>query len=162
MNLKLARILIGSVVLLTLVGVAHPTTPAAASVEASATGSGHTTVLGENRTFAFTARQFDDGTVKGQAQIQARQLDSKLHIDIDCLRVQGNTAVLSGTVVRSDNPLFEGQTAIFTVQDNGERANDPPDLISLAFIFPPSSLTCKTSIPAPNLVVERGNIQVRG
>src|SRR5580765_7250582 len=36
---------------------------------ASATGSGQATAGGEQRTFAFTARRYADGSVKGEAQL---------------------------------------------------------------------------------------------
>ena len=126
-----------------------------------AVGSGHTTFANENRTFAFSAREYDDGTDRGEAQIVNRDIPIKAHADIDCLRVTGNTAVLSGVIERSDNPSFPaGSRMIITVMDNGENSSSPPDMISFAQLIAPAT-NCNNFTPPPNRPVERGNVQVR-
>ncbi|MCA1707925.1 MAG: hypothetical protein LC808_33485, partial [Actinobacteria bacterium] len=76
---------------------------------------------GEYRTFAFTAVQHQDDSVTGEAQLKARrtQGDVVIHADLDCLRIVGNTATMSGVVKRSTGtPIApEGRPVIFTVQE---------------------------------------------
>ena len=126
-----------------------------------ANGSGHTTFASENRTFAFTAREYDDGTDRGEAQIVNRDVPVKAHATIDCLRVMGNTAVLSGTIDRSDNPSIPaGARMLITVMDNGEGSGSPPDMISFASLIG-AATDCNNAMLPPTQVVERGNVQVR-
>lgn len=128
----------------------------------SASGHGNLTVGGELRTFSFTAVTHKNGTVTGQAQLNNRAQDTRLHLDIDCLRVVGNTATVSGIVTNTTDPTLEGFRGIFRVEDNGEGANDPPDRISLVFLFPPSvPLDCNSNLGLPLIPIEAGNIQVR-
>lgn len=149
----------------------------------SATGAGHQddvdAVTGEvfNRTFAFSAVQYADGTTEGNAQIASRkfQQDGKelvIHMAIDCLHVlpDGKTAQLSGVITRTSFPFAEapvGEVHRFSVQDNGE----PGAGVDKFSGVPPNPLArdCDDAdfgAPAPARVaptrtVNRGNIQVR-
>jgi hypothetical protein len=147
---------------------------AAGGVTASATGSGHVSTLGGDRTFAFTARQSADGGDKGQLEINFHPGETSpiphvvVHADVDCLRVIGNVAVMSGIVKYTNFPAFENVRGILSVQDNGEGASAPPDLISGAamgggvIIVPPTSpLDCTNVTPPLGQPVERGSVQVR-
>jgi len=126
-----------------------------------ATGSGHITLNGENRTFSFTAKTDIDGTSSGEAQLQARQADNRLHMNIDCLVVSGNQATMSGTVTQSTDPAFENSDFLFAVEDNGEGKKAPPDRLSLVFLFGTGSgVNCQNTAIAPDTDIERGNIQV--
>jgi hypothetical protein len=151
-----------------IAAIAVPTSPAAPNgVVASATGSGHMIRNGFNRTFAFTATKRADGTVTGQLQLNSREFDVVVHIRIDCLRIEGNKAHMSGLITRSSN-LAEGEVGELNrlvVQDNGEGPKAPPDMISGIPANPGNAdpATCETNPNrVPNRVVERGNIQVRG
>jgi hypothetical protein len=143
-------------------------------VVASATGSGHISTLGGNRTFAFTARQYADGDDKGRLVINFHPGETSpiphviVHADVDCLRVIGNVAIISAVVTHTNFPAFENVRGILSVQDNGEGPAAPPDLISGAamgggvIIVPPTSpLDCSNVTPPPNQPIERGNVQVR-
>src|SRR5688572_27274487 len=82
-----------------------PATPAAPNgVVASATGSGHMIRSGFNRTFSFSAVKRADGTVTGQIQLNSRSLAVVVHIRVDCLRIEGNKAHMSGRITRSSDP----------------------------------------------------------
>ena len=155
---------IGSVLCIAALGaiLAQTVTAAPGGVVHSATGSGHITSGGQNRTFAFTAREHADGTVKGQAQVISRALDAVVHMEIDCLRVVGNVAHMSGSITRSSNPAEAplGDRRRFVVRDNGEGADSPPDEIS-TIPANPAGETCENSTLVPNRPVERGNVQVR-
>jgi hypothetical protein len=152
-----------------LVGAAVADAPAASqSVVASATGSGHMVRPdGTFRSFSFSARRFADGTSEGQLQLNSRSFDVVVHIRIDCLRVVGNVAHMSGRVTRISNPE-EGEVGELNrveVRDNGEGHDAPPDQVSTipanpgdadptTCVDPPTNSTIRT--------VQRGNVQVRG
>jgi hypothetical protein len=135
---------------------------AQASGNPSATGGGTTQELGETSTFTFNAVQRPDGSVTGHLVYQFRGADLTIHMDIDCLSISGNIARLSGEVthVQGDPPsyIFVGQDAEFTVQDNGEGGQAPPDLFSDVSLFTGASCTDGFA-PGPYLPTS-GNIQV--
>jgi hypothetical protein len=152
--------------LLTAVGWAailgHVAPAVSDGVVSSANGSGHITSGGETRTFAFTATKDAEGTVTGQAQVISRALDTVVHFDIDCLRVVGNVAHMSGIATRSSNPVEApvGELRRFVVMDNGEGSDSDPDLISTIPVNPAGE-TCESSTLLPTRPVEEGNVQVR-
>jgi hypothetical protein len=143
--------------------------PAASNpVVASATGSGHMVRPdGTFRSFSFSARRYADGTSTGQLQLNSRSFDVVVHIEIDCLRVVGNVAHMSGRITRVSNP-DEGEVGELNrveVRDNGEGSNAPPDQVSTipanpgdadatTCVDPPTNTTIRT--------VQRGDVQVRG
>jgi hypothetical protein len=155
-------------VVLMLVGTAVAKAPGASqAVVASATGSGHMVRPdGTFRSFSFSARKYADGTSKGELQLNSRSFDVVVHIKIDCLRVVGNVAHMSGRITRVSNP-DEGEVGELNrveVRDNGEGGNAPPDQISTipanpgdadptTCVDPPTNATIRT--------VQRGNVQVR-
>ena len=152
--------------------------PAGNSVVHSATGAGHQddvdAATGEvfNRTFAFSAVRYADGTAQGNAQIESRKFDLVIHMRIDCLHVlpDGRTARLSGVVTRTSRPFADapvGEVHRFSVQDTGE----PGRGVDRFSGVPPNPLAreCddadfgspEPSRVAPSRTVERGEIQVR-
>jgi hypothetical protein len=148
---------------------AQPAPGASNPVVASATGSGHMVRPdGTFRSFSFTASKRADGTVKGQAQLNSRGFDVFVHIRVDCLRVVGNTAFMSGRITHVSNPdeAFVGELNRWAVQDNGEGPDAPPDLVSSIPENPGNAdpKTCEddNSDRPLNRIVERGNVQVRG
>jgi hypothetical protein len=128
----------------------------------SATGSGHITRDGQTRTFAFTATTAADGTVTGQVQVISCALDTVVHFEIDCLRVVGNVAHMSGITTRSSNPAEApvGEMRRLVAMDNGEGSHSAPDLISTIPVNPAGE-TCENSTLVPTAPVEEGNVQVR-
>jgi hypothetical protein len=156
-------------VVLMLVGAGVAKAPAASqAVVASATGSGHMVRPdGTFRSFSFSARKYADGTSTGELQLNSRSFDVVVHIKIDCLRVVGNVAHMSGRITRVSNP-DEGEVGELNrveVRDNGEGSNAPPDQVSTipanpgdadptTCVDPPTNTTIRT--------VQRGNVQVRG
>jgi hypothetical protein len=138
--------------------------PAPNAVVASATGSGHIVLLGEIRFFTLAAQKYADGTVKGQVEIRFRPFEAIVHAELDCLRVIGSTAVISGPVTFSTIPGIEGLRGITSVQDNGEGGAAPPDMTAWPTPLVPQSspLDCDTIAPAANQVVVFGNVDVRG
>jgi hypothetical protein len=139
--------------------------PVFASEPLSATGSGNTLVNGELRSFSFVAQESPDGTVSGTAQINNRAIDEMFQLDLDCLQVAENLAVMSGVFTRHTDTHVIGFTGIFGVLDSGEGSSASPDAISQVFILPPGILTCEDIDPDENrdvlVPIVSGNVQVR-
>jgi hypothetical protein len=147
-------------------------TVALAASGASASGHGALETPDGLRQFSFSATEHADGTVTGNAVLHnpAFQVDGKdyqLQIDISCIKVVGNIAILGGTTKRTNDPSLV-DAVFFTVQDNGESGKQ--DMISRVFFWdddPTTTgdpqaclLTAPTDFPLETIV--KGNIQVRG
>lgn len=146
--------------------VAGPGVAAPSGVAASATGAGQLNLAGGFRNFSFTARKYSDGSVKGQAQFNNRELGLRDHIAIDCLVTSGTHAWISGPVTSSNNPGNVGLVGVVYLEDNGEGAGAPPDRISLfTSFFPQSFSTCTGSFAqaytqGAATPIDGGNIQI--
>lgn len=82
-------------------------------------------------------------------------------LDIDCIQVSDNLAIMSGPVISAPEGIPLGLDMVFAVVDNGEGAHAPPDVFSR--FEPMSKGTCaQVKLAAPNIPSQRGNIQVRG
>jgi hypothetical protein len=167
MNRKM--MILGIAVVAVLVVALAPvvsTVPAqGAGIVASATGSGQFTSGGEWRTFSFTAQKDSSNISTGQAELHSRSADLRVHIEIDCLQVVGNTATMSGSVTLDNmNGAFVGDPIWFRVVDNGSGANSPPDLISRVSFFSGPGLLCTDDGYPPNnpanIPIEAGNVTV--
>jgi hypothetical protein len=145
-------------------------------VMASVTGNGHFQVLNEAvNSFMFNANEKSDGTVNGKATMHVRLYGTFWKLDIDCLAVSGNVAVVSGVVSNSNTPYIGGGGWI-AMEDNGEGGNEEPDRITGFYGTPPPYLPipgyCHEVIQdidaylAPYAVkwneLIRGNLQVKG
>ena len=137
--------------------------PGKGKVVASATGAGHVTQNAKLRTFSFTAREYADGTVKGQAQLRNRgDTNTPIHVRVTCLNVVGEVAHMTGYVskIRTPTPplLVVDSKVSFSVHDNGPTG----DLISLAsFHGNVAALNCESTFTAPTLAVAKGQVKVR-
>jgi hypothetical protein len=132
-------------------------------VVASATGSGHLTQNAAFRTFAFSARQHSDGTDRGQAQLRERgTAPVRVHVRITCLNVVGDVAHMAGVVSRIRNetaPLLVRNSKVsFSVEDNG-RTGDRVSVMT--FHGDVAAVDCETTLTAPTLLVQRGQVKVR-
>jgi hypothetical protein len=134
----------------------------AGQVIQSVRGSGHLTVAGERRTFTFNAKRYADGSVDGEFQVVARQVDRVSHGRITCMTVFGSAAWL-GVVIERDNVVptpFEG---VFRVVDLAQAPGGSPDLMSLLQPVGPgvAQAYCNAAPPAPPLMpTESGEIVV--
>lgn len=167
MKRKVARLmLLGT---LPLAGLLAQSAPAAPNpVVSSATGSGHMVRPdGTFRSFSFSARKYADGTVNGELQLNSRGFDVFVHITIDCLRLDGNTAYMSGLITYTSNPA-EGEIGELNraiVRDNGE-GHGVIDQVS-RIPANPSSVDQRTCLDEnedlfPLRNVQLGNVQVSG
>jgi hypothetical protein len=66
-----------------------------------------------------------DGDGTGDPSAEASTLS--LRVEVDCLKVDGNRAVLAGLVKESNISAYIGRRMLLTVEDGGEGANAPPD-----------------------------------
>lgn len=88
----------------------------------------------------------------------------RAHVAIVCFTIAGNVARIGGIIERQEGgaPLPDDPQGFITVVDNGEGADDPPDLASPPAVAPGSAfLHCTTGLDRPLFPVEHGNIQVR-
>ena len=134
---------------------------AAAAVGASASGSG--TVLFGNTIehIAFSAQQVTGTTATGEATINDVSAGVRVKVDVNCLNVIGNYAIVSGIVTQSSDEALVpvGTQAIFAVVDNGEGSSR--DFASIAnFYAVGTGVDC--SVPSEfDLVPVNGNFRVR-
>lgn len=88
--------------------------------------------------FTFHARKHNNGTTSGEMTFGATLdltdqdvdgqgngsgaglLDVSMTVQINCLRIVGNQAALSGTVTQATTPSFVGRRALLAIEDNGE------------------------------------------
>lgn len=154
---------------MTIIALA-PSTPAIA-LEGNPSATGHGAFQGGKGqlvTFSFNAVQHQDGYITGEAEIHDLNDDSSIHIEINCvafgvLKGDVNFATLSGIIKNATDADLVGDIASFSVQDNGEGSQDPPDAISSLLIIPADKgcLNCQSVKPFSMSPTVKGNIQVR-
>ena len=95
---------------------------AAAAVFASASGSGTVRFGNTIEHIAFSARQIAGTEATGEARIHNATAGVRVHVDVNCLNVIGNYAIVSGIVTESSDPTAVpvGSQAIFAVLDAGQ------------------------------------------
>jgi hypothetical protein len=170
-------------ILLAVFGFMSSVNTSAQNTKESASGQGTLLVTNSDgdlvkRQFNFNAKRQADGTVKGHAVLHnpAFEIDGKkfsAQIDISCLKIVGNTAVLGGLIRRTNDPGFM-DAVYFSVQDNGEPGKGK-DKISSVFLFdnnptttgdPQLCLNTPTDPSNPEtldlITIDSGNVQVRG
>ena len=154
-----------------LLGVSAVVEVAAVSAQDSVTGHAEfVNAVGNHIRYSLTAIRQRDGSVSGEveehAETAAGVFVRRGHGTVICFTVNGNIARVAGTIdsIRGAGVPAPGNAFILTVVDNGEGANDPPDLASTPATV--SSLAvaathCATGIERPLFPIDRGNIQVR-
>jgi hypothetical protein len=157
-----------------LAALAAATAAAAGGVEQSATGGSHLTVHDvfglqtlELRTFGFSATLKSDGSADGWFTYRIVEDGAPFSADgpVTCLTVIGRDAWIGATIQKSSDPSVVGMGGWWHVTDNGEGANDPPDVTSFLGIgsLDQTQDFCTAHaayrFPFP---IDSGNIQVRG
>ena len=172
------RMVLGASALIAAVAAGAPSM--AQGSRESANGHGTLAATDENgravkRQFSFNAQRQADGTVRGHATLINPAFGGsgnpnppyQLQLDITCMRVVGNIAIMGGTTKRTnDQNLVDA--AFFSVQDNGEPGKGR-DRISRVFFWDDDPNTtgdpqaCLLTGPTdfPLEPIEGGNIQVR-
>ena len=152
--------IVGAALLLAQFAVAHD--GPAAAITASAHGGYFATYGGNQakRRIEFTAHRDGLNNSTGQGSFFNTTTGLKTHFTIDCLRVEGNVATMSG--------IWDGGTGNFPhlwlqVIDNGEGAN-AQDKVSPLITFP-APVSCNVDLLPPGVMFDidanNGNIQVR-
>lgn len=115
------------------------------------------------RQFSFHARVKNNGSVDGSGVLTYIGGNAKIHFDIDCLNVVGNTAIMSGVTTKDkQNPDNEGLLFWFKVVDNGEGGNAEPDQLTLYYQGTNTeTYDCANDFAVALYDIEGGNIQVR-
>jgi hypothetical protein len=172
-NVILARN-IGKLALIGTLGLMALISAGTTLAASGASASGHGTLDNNSRKFSFSARQYADGHVTGQANLINRNFTGangkspyQLHIDISCMKTFGNTVYFGGTVKRTNDPSLV-DAVFFAVQDNGEPGKGL-DKISRVFFWDddpsttgdPQACQNNTVGDFPLETIESGNVQVR-
>jgi hypothetical protein len=123
--------------------------------------------------YEFSAHSLGTGEVGGRFNVRDVFTDGseqlKVRGEVTCFTVEpdGRTARMGG-IVDGGDPTFDGTEAVWTVRDNGEGSDDPPDeATDLRFGLPPGNAEfhCAVGFPPEAFGTfgpsERGNVQVR-
>jgi hypothetical protein len=122
----------------------------------------------EVQTLTFNARTAEDGSVSGHFTYHQLFLGNmfKFRGELTCMTVIGNRAWFGALILDATNPARIGQFAWWQVTDNGEGANDPPDLGGLVGLGTEARNTAYCAdhpddIPAVGPYAITGNVQIR-
>jgi hypothetical protein len=133
---------------------------ASAAVGASASGSGTAKFGNTIEHIAFSAQQVAGTEATGEAMINDATAGVRVTVDVNCLNVIGNYAIVSGVVrTSSDETLVPvGSEAIFAVVDNGQ--GQTRDFMSIANFYA-VGVGPDCSVPSEfDLVPANGNFRV--
>jgi hypothetical protein len=85
--------------------------------------------------FSLVANMREDGTVKGQWNDTFAGGGEGIHVTIDCMIVDGNSAIVGGYITHGSDGVNDltGLYAVTAVWDNGTSNNDPDDQISFSY-----------------------------
>jgi hypothetical protein len=128
----------------------------------SVQGSGHVTFGATVESVSVSAQQESaDDTATGNAEVNDATAGVRAHVDVNCVNVIGNFAIVSGVVTSSNDPTLVGDEAAFAVQDNGEGAKAPPDLMSIVNFYNVGvGPDCRVLSEYDLVPLQGGNIQV--
>lgn len=117
---------------------------------------------GCDKSFSFVANMYEDGTIKGQWQDKYGDDLGGIHVAIDCMTVDGNTAQVGGFITKGTDASgndISGQYAVTFVVDNGTSANDTPDQMSFSYSgFDPANGCNYSGFPLLDLT--KGQVKV--
>jgi hypothetical protein len=144
--------IVGAVFLFAQLAVAQ-TMPAKA-ISASAHG-GYFATYGATRRIEFTANRNGLNEQSGQGSFFNTSTGLKVHFTIDCLKVEGNVATMTGIWDSNGDSRY----MLLRVVDNGEgrRATDQVSPLYSS----PRPLSCNDSYDLPLFEAFGGNIQVK-
>lgn len=131
--------------------------------------SGHGTVITsvyggddeDKRQFSFHAREDRNGNVRGNGVLTKNGGVLNARFDIDCIIVDGNTAIMSGVITYDSGAQFEGWRCWFSVIDNGEGSNADQDEMTRLWVADWDELNCDFDFNPDFYANIGGNVQVR-
>jgi hypothetical protein len=132
---------------------------AASAAGPSVTGGGTITFGASKEHVSVTVHgtsgsaQFHDNTVVGNVNG---------HVEINCVRIVGNEATLSGIITHSNDPTIEGWEALFQIRDNGQGGKgEGPDFMSPVLLHE-VGIGPDCSVPGEfDLAPVKGNFTIR-
>ncbi len=114
-------------------------------------GSDQDVTLNTDANFSLVALEKGDGSVSGEWTDQFGQGQGGVHVDVNCLVVQGNQAWIGGIIRSGGTGVggvdLSGLPALTRVADLGASANDPADAISFTFIGRAVQCTAQPNLP---------------
>ena len=114
-------------------------------------GSDQDVTLNTDANFSLVALEKGDGSVSGEWTDQFGQGQGGVHVDVNCLVVQGNQAWIGGIIRSGGTGVggvdLSGLPALTRVADLGASANDPADSISFTFIGRAVQCTAQPNLP---------------
>lgn len=103
----------------------------------AAFGEGQFTFNGDLVNFSFEAHANQNGRAHGRATFENVSDETSVVVRIDCLRVSSSEALITGTVLHSDDPAFPKSTnVIFNATDGALLPFPFPDTITPLFVNP--------------------------
>ena len=147
----------------------------AQSHKISVNGHGNSVFDGALRTFSFHARKRRSGESIGNLLLINRSIGVRNNAEIDCLRVDGDEAFLSGFITQDSlDKSFVGATIWFHIKDNGEDRGGPVDQMTVLYLYFDPIIDCETLLdevieiikdqgddPPVLMEIMGGNIQVK-
>lgn len=130
----------------------------------SASGTGQNDDQGVLLTFSASDHtQPGDTTpdISGIAKERDLFAGTTVVLDINCIQVAGNLAIMSGPVISAPEGIPLDVDMVFAVIDNGEGKKAPPDVFS-RFQTMGKGTCAQQKLTNPDIQSQRGNIQVRG
>ena len=90
---------------------------------------------GTDRSFSLVANKNSNGEVSGQWQDGFGGGAGGIHVAVDCLIIDGNSAIVGGVITHGTwyGTDVSGWRAVTKVVDNGTSHNDPADQISYSY-----------------------------
>jgi hypothetical protein len=121
----------------TLITITRPASAVAPDHGPAAFGQGQFRFSGDLIDFSFDARANKNGNTHGRATFDNLSDGTSVVVRIDCLRVATSGALMTGTVLHSDDPAFpKSANVIFAAVDGALEPQPFPDMITPLFVSP--------------------------
>jgi hypothetical protein len=156
-----------------LVAALAPPVAGVARADQPSAATGHVEFVnfsGNDVAYSFSAVNQPNGRVAGEVEAHIHRANGEFvvgHATTTCVTITGNIArvgALLDSFTVNGVPDQSGVTDLFfTVVDNGEGADAPPDTATNLFVGPPGTAArhCETGIFRLPFAVTEGNVQVR-
>ena len=119
----------------------------ARSHKISVNGHGNLVFNETLRTFSFHAQTRRSGESFGNLLLINRSFGVRNNAEIDCLRIDGDEAFLSGFITQDSlDESFVGATIWFHIKDNGEGRGDPADQMTVLYLYFDPIIDCETPL----------------
>ncbi len=157
MNLRhILQPLLLSLLVATIVATTQPSSAIAPETGPAAFGEGEFRFNNELVSFSLEAHANKKGHARGRAVFDNLSTQTQVVVKIDCLRIDSFDALITGTVLHSDDPDFPKSADVVFAASDGRGVR--PDIMTPLFISPFPD--CNTGSP-PLTMFEVGNILVQ-